>query len=765
MGSTETDPEDSRIQQPLYADVIVDITSEDLDRTFQYLVPPRLADRVREGTSVRIPFGPSRVIDGYVVGLGGEAKLDAGRIREIADVLPDRFTPDGNLIRLAAWMRRRYGSTMIRALKTILPVREKRKQRERIYLTLRVSADEAAATAAVYRKKHFPAQADLLEQLSSCSSLEMRETGASGDTVRRLEAKGLIRRERKRPAAAAEDRISGQPGEISGNGAGTGDASAAAGQIRLTAQQTAVRDGILAEWAGAGRPCLIQGVTGSGKTLIYMDLIRSVLDEGKQAIVLIPEISLTWQTVQRFRARFGSGITVLNSRMSAGERADEFERIRSGQAQIAIGPRSALFAPFPRLGLIVIDEEHESSYRSEQTPRYDARETAVARAELEHAHVVMGSATPSVDAWYQALSGRWAPFRLDDRYGGASLPEARVVDMREELASGNRSILSLPLQEAIRERLSRGEQTMLFLNRRGLAGFVSCRSCGFVYKCPHCDVSLTSHSGGKLICHYCGYTVKQAGACPSCGSGHIGGFRAGTQMAEQTLMKAFPEARILRMDADTTKSRDAYEQILGAFAAGEADILVGTQMIVKGHDFANVTLVGILAADLSLYASDYRAAERTYQLLVQALGRAGRREKPGLALVQTYHPDHYSIRAALSQDYDAFYEEEITARELMSYPPAAELLAVHGACRDEALLQLAMRHIAQYLERIRRRPETQIIGPAAEPVAKVQDIWRSVLYLKETDGAELARLRELLEKYIEINTGFRQISIVFDRNR
>ena len=367
-----------------------------------------------------------------------------------------------------------------------------------------------------------------------------------------------------------------------------------------------------------------------------MEMIARVICDGKQAIVLIPEIALTYQTVMRFYKRFGSRISILNSRMSNGERYDQMMRAKDGAIDVMIGPRSALFTPFPNLGLIVIDEEHEPTYKSEQIPRYHARETAIARAELEGASVVLGSATPSLEAFYGAGQGKYELLTLKQRSQKQALPTVHTVDLREELKAGNHSIISRKLQEMMKERLDKKQQVMLFINRRGYAGFIACRSCGHVMKCPHCDVSLSSHKGYKLICHYCGYEESAKDRCPKCGSKHIGGFRAGTQQIEELIRREFPEARVLRMDMDTTKEKDGHEKILETFASEEADILIGTQMIVKGHDFANVTLVGILAADLSLFAGDYQSSERTFQLLTQAAGRAGRGDRPGEVIIQTY---------------------------------------------------------------------------------------------------------------------------------
>ena len=427
-----------------------------------------------------------------------------------------------------------------------------------------------------------------------------------------------------------------------------------------------------------------------------------------------------------------------------------------------IGPRSALFTPFPSLGLIVIDEEHEAAYKSEQVPRYHARETAIERASLEGASVVLGSATPSMEAFYRCELGEYTLLELKRRTAKAELPEVYTVDMREELQKGNRSILSDRLHELMEDRLKKKEQIILFLNRRGYAGFLSCRSCGYVVKCPHCDVSLAAHNNGKMVCHYCGYEETVAKKCPSCGSPHIGGFRAGTQQIEELVKKEFSQARVLRMDLDTTRSKEGHEKILSAFANEEADILVGTQMIVKGHDFPNVTLVGVLAADMSLYSDDFRSAERTFELLTQAAGRAGRGAKKGEVVIQTYSPEHYSIQTAARQDYQAFYTEEMNYRELMGYPPAEHLMAVLVACEDEALLEKGMHYLKLYAMRITKNRKVQVIGPAAPAVGKVKDVYRKVLYLKQESYEILIEMKDKMEQYIELNRGFAKMRIQFD---
>jgi primosomal protein N' (replication factor Y) len=382
---------------------------------------------------------------------------------------------------------------------------------------------------------------------------------------------------------------------------------------------------------------------------------------------------------------------------------------------------------------------------------------------MEGASVVLGSATPSLESYYRAEHGEYEMLVLRERSKKQSLPTVYTVDMREELKNGNRSIISEALHDLIENRLEKQQQVMLFLNRRGYAGFVSCRSCGHVAKCPHCDVSLTSHRGGKLVCHYCGYEEREYVVCPECGSKHIGGFRAGTQQIEELVRKEFPGARTLRMDMDTTKAKDGHEKILETFANGEADILIGTQMIVKGHDFPNVTLVGILAADMSLYADDYRAGERTFQLLTQAAGRAGRGKEPGEVVIQTYSPEHYAIETATRQDYEGFYEEEIAYREMMGYPPAEELLAVLVSGESEELVETACEYLKKYAQHVNRK-EVRIIGPTSPHVGKVNDVYRRMIYLKHAEYEALTEIKDKMEQYIEVNAGFQTLKVQFDFN-
>ena len=736
----------------IYADIIIDISSDKLDRSFQYKVPERLEQEIKVGMVVSIPFGnASQLRKGYVTGFSKEPKIASGKLKEICEICSGEETTESRLIALAAWMKENYGSTMIQALKTVLPIQEKIKAKERRYICLNISEDEGYQILADLEKTRFRARTRLLKELLEKKRLDSvqasKKLGATSAVIKKMQEQGIIRIEYD---------------EILRNSMDTSDIPAE-NQMLLTQEQEIAVQQIREEWEKQSpRPVLIEGVTGSGKTQVYMKLIEWTISRGEQAIVLIPEIALTYQTVRRFYARFGDKVSVINSRQSQGERYDQFKRAKRGEVQVMIGPRSALFTPFGNLGLIVIDEEHEPSYKSESSPRYHARETAIKRAELEHARVVLGSATPSVEAYSQAKKGAYGLVRLNARYGSRSMPQVSIVDLRKELKAGNRSVLSRELREKMKARFEKKEQVMLFLNRRGYAGFVSCRSCGQVMKCPHCDVALSEHNNDRLLCHYCGYETRKPQACPVCGSPDIGGFKAGTQQIEKVVRETFPGVRTLRMDFDTTRTKGSYEKILASFAKHEADVLIGTQMIVKGHDFPDVTLVGVVAADLSLNAEDYRCAERTFQLLCQAAGRGGRGEKPGEAVIQTYQPDHYSIQAAAVQDYQAFYEEEMSYRMLLDYPPAAHMLAVLGSGPEDELLVQAMHYLKLYVQRIYKKNDLHVIGPAYAAVGKVKDIYRQVIYLKHEDYQVLVWIKDQLEKYIEINSGFRKLYIQFD---
>lgn len=671
----------------MYADIIVDITHEKLDKIFQYRIPKEMEGRLQTGMEVLIPFGrANRETKGYVIGFSEKCNYDPEKIKEITQIIQNHIAIEAKLVALAAWMKEHYGGTMIQALKTVLPIKQQEKQKEQRSIRLLLDRREAKERLSYFLSKNQTARARVVAALLDRPILPYEYV------TRQLKVTAAVLR------AMEEQRILQIEAEVVYRNPVTAKRTKQQSFCYTEAQQAAIHTFCEEYRRGKRGTYLVYGVTGSGKTEVYMEMIEHVIAEGKQAIVLIPEIALTYQTVMRFYQRFGDRVSIINSRLSKGERYDQMIRAKRGEINVMIGPRSALFTPFERLGLIIIDEEHEGTYKSEQTPRYHARETAIARAAMEGASVVLGSATPSMEAFYKAVTGEFRLLRLPERAKQRAMAHVTVADMRKELEKGNRSIFSDALRSLMEDRLKKKEQIMLFLNRRGYAGFISCRSCGHVVKCPHCDVSLSSHRNGKLVCHYCGYEQPMVTSCPECGSSHVGGFRAGTQQIEELLLREFPQAKVLRMDMDTTKQKDGHEKILAAFSSGEADILVGTQMIVKGHDFGNVTLVGVLAADLSLYADDYRAGERTFQLLTQAAGRAGRGEKAGEVVIQTYSPEHYSIVAAAKQDYEQFFQEEMTYRALMGYPPASQLMAVLVSCKEEELLETACHYLKAYAE-------------------------------------------------------------------
>ena len=737
----------------MYANIIIDISHEKLDRTFQYRIPEKLLDQIHPGTPVEIPFGRSnRKIRGYVVEVTEEPEFAPERIKPVSHVIREGIPIEGQLIALAAWMRENFGGTMNQALKTVLPVKQKTTEKEQRLIWLKPDPTTAKSLLGELQRKHQTARARLLEALLEQSPLPYetvtQKLNITVSVIRAMQERELIRVESIRSWRNPLDQMKKQ-GTV----------------VTLNPAQQQIVTGIENGWrSGDERPCLLHGVTGSGKTEVYMELIKSVLREGKQAIVLIPEIALTFQTVLRFYNHFGERVSILNSRMSPGERSDQFERAKRGLLDVMIGPRSALFTPFQNLGVIIIDEEHEAAYKSETVPRYHARETAIARGMLCGAHVVLGSATPSVESYDRAQQGQYRLFEMKERVSARPLPTVYTVDLREELRNGNRSILSDRLRKLMTDRLEKKEQIMLFLNRRGVAGFVSCRSCGEVIKCPHCDVSLNLHNDGKLVCHYCGYQQPMVKKCPSCGSSYVGGFKAGTQKIEQYVRQQFPSARVLRMDLDTTRKKGGYESILSAFSNQEADILIGTQMIVKGHDFPNVTLVGILAADLSLHISDYRAPERTFQLLTQAAGRAGRGCRQGEVVIQTYQPEHYSIVTAAAQDYEAFFQQEIFFREMLHYPPKWHMLVVHAASEKEMLVKQAQDMLKyKLLTKMEKEKEhLQIIGPADAAVSRINDIFRKVLYVKAEDYQLLVHAKNMLEQEIRKDPAFRAVTIQFD---
>lgn len=656
----------------LYANVIINISHEAVDRPFTYIIPESMKDDIHPGTRVMVPFGGgNKETMAYVVMITEFPQVPIAKLKEISSVVLTQDATDSKMIELALYIKEQYGSTMINALKTVLPTKK------------------------TYRAK----------------KAVVTETDEVSDTV------------------------------------------------TLNSAQQAIVDDFISEYdAGIRNTYLLHGVTGSGKTEVYIELIRHVVSKGYQAIVLIPEIGLSFQTKERFKRYFGDRVSIMNSTLAAGERYDHSMKARRGEIDVIIGPRSALFTPFSKVGIIIIDEEHESTYKSENMPRYHAREVALKLASMHGASVMLGSATPSIDSYYHAKNGDYKLYELKERALGGEMATTEVVDLRKELKEGNRSIFSRALAAKMRDRLNKGEQIMLFLNRRGYAGFVSCRACGEVIKCPHCDVSLSEHKSiGKMVCHYCGYETVIPKICPKCKSKYISSFRAGTEQIEAEVKKQFPEARTLRMDADTTKRKDSYEKILTTFGKGEADVLIGTQMIVKGHDFPKVTLVGIIAADLSLCSGDYRAGERTFDLITQASGRAGRGDMAGEVVIQTYQPEQYSIMHAANQDYEGFYEEEILYRDISGYPPVREILAILITGKDEDDTYLESRKLALIADESR---DVTVIGPSKAGIGKIGDMHRYVFYVKSNNRSSLTEVKDNLERFLED----KNINVWFDFN-
>ena len=717
-----------------YADIIIDISHEAVDRAFQYEVPDLLSDDIVLGSEVMVPFGQGNTMrHGYVTGFSEQAQYPVDKIKRIASVCNRSVGVESELISLAAWMKETYGGTMIQALKTVLPVKEKTRHLQARTVELLLEKEEGKKKLLYYNQKHYLARSRLLLELLEEGHLPYDiVTGKlhiSRETLKGMETEGVIR----------------IASEVVYRNVVRGEQSKTAG-LTLNEEQRAAVQQVTRDFDEANSGTyLLYGVTGSGKTEVYIKMISHVVAQGRQAIVLIPEIALTYQTVKRFRKHFGDRVTIMNSKLSKGERYDQYVRILHGDVDVVIGPRSALFVPFENLGLIVVDEEHETSYKSETLPAYHAREVAMERGKRHGASVVLGSATPSVISYTRAKQGEYRLLTLTKRAASDQMAAMTLVDLRKELKNGNRGMFSETLKRKMDGVLKRGEQMMLFMNRRGYESFISCRSCGETIQCPHCDVSLTLHGQDTLMCHYCGYTASYKGQCPHCGSSFVAGFSMGTEKLEEEVKKLFPSARTLRMDLDTVKHKGGHEQILEKFEQHEADVLIGTQMIVKGHDFPKVTLVGIVLADMSLHDSDYLANVKTFDLLTQAAGRAGRAELPGEVVIQTYQPEHYSIVAAMHQDYEMFYEQEIAYRRLLKYPPVQHMLVIQIASMNEGIADRLAEGVVSYLNRELKQQGMSVIGPSLAMLSKVSDIYRRVVYVKDADYSRLTHVKDMME--------------------
>ena len=737
----------------LIAKVAVSAATYWIDRPYDYLIPEELHGKVLPGMRVFVPFSRgNRRVEGIVLAVTDGSKYEA--LKPVLAVLDEQPVLTDEQIRLALFMRERFFCTVYDAVKAILPtglwfkadgsrrVNDKTVEMAR----LAVPAEDAADMADRIRHKS-PRQAELLDLLCSFEALPVKDLllhgNASRASLKSLCDKELVslyhREVFRRAEIPPEERV---PLPV------------------LNEEQLAVFEKISALACSGKAGCaLLQGVTGSGKTSIYIHLIHQQLSRGKTAILLVPEIALTPQMLHTFSSHFGDEVAVLHSSLSLGERYDEWKRIRSGRAHLVIGTRSAVFAPVRDLGILIIDEEQEETYRSENAPRYHARDVAKYICSKAGCTLLLGSATPELVSRYQAQIGRYAYFRLDKRYNAQKLPSVRIVDMKKELREGNGGCISSVLAEELQKNLDAAEQSILFLNRRGTNKLISCGDCGFTYKCPRCSVSLTYHSlNRRLLCHYCGYSRRVDESCPECG-GRLKYVGAGTQLVVEELQALFPGQEILRMDTDSLAPVGSHEELFDQFRKENIPFLVGTQMVTKGLNFENVTLVGVLSADQSLYAGDYRAGERTFSLITQVVGRSGRGSKPGRAIIQTYTPGNETIRLAAEQDYEAFYASELEVRKLQNAPPFTDHLSVTISGMTESLVVEAGRFVRDRLETLIGPQRADFLGPTPLNVVKVNNRFRYRVHIICTAGASIRGF--ISQAVIECNTDkrFRGVSV------
>ena len=810
----------------LVAKVAVSSANFAIDKPYDYRIPENLREKALVGVRVIVPFSRgNRRTEGIIIALSN-AK-EKMRLKNIDKVLDEIPVLSEDQVKLALWMRDRFFCTVYDAVKAMLPaglwfkneysykasegvfiesalksaeavpsgqeiirkifdsetetslselkkipevtdlentikklvklglvselVSERRKVKDKTVGTayLAVPAEEAAYLSS-QREKKSPSQSEVLKLLSSIGSAPVKDicyfTGASSQTVKKLEKEGLVTIELeetfRRPEISSTGRIG--VGELSG-------------------EQQAAFDGIASLLDSTPSAALLYGVTGSGKTAVYIKLIMEVIKRGRSAIVLVPEIALTPQLVSTFAYCFGDAVAVLHSSLGLGERYDEWKRIKSGSVNVVVGTRSAVFAPLDNIGLIILDEEQEYTYKSENNPRYHARVVAKYRCVQSGALLLLGSATPSIDTMYNAKEGKYSLFTLDSRFNTHSLPEVLIVDMKKEIRQGNGTTISSVLRKEIEENLEKGEQTILFINRRGASNFMACPECGFTYGCPNCSVSLTYHSANKrLMCHYCGHSEPSRESCPECG-GIMKYFGAGTQKVEEELREIFPSVKILRMDTDTVSASSTHDSLLSRFSKERIPILVGTQMVAKGLNFNNVTLVGVISADQSLYTGDYRAEERTFSLITQVVGRSGRGDKKGRALIQTFTPQNEVIRLASKQDYSAFYEREIAVRRILGTPPVAEFFAITVSGLDESAVLRCCKEIKRVLcDAIGDNRTGRILGPAPASVLKVSQRYRYRLLLSaENTKAVRTLIANIVIRYLQ-DSRFRGLSVFAD---
>lgn len=726
----------------LYAEVIINSEALEIDRPFTYKVPEEFNNEIKIGQIVKVPFGKgNKTSEGFILNLKNDDNIKF-KTKNIAAILVKDPVIDEDDINLIEFLREKTLCKYIDAFRLLIPVgiMKGAKAKKKRVIVLKNEDLSNIKNPDGYKK--------IVEFFKTNSGKYTKSELINEHSISQYKLNKLIENEvlsiEEESVFRYNDRVYNKDSAKT-----------------LTIEQ----ENIIREYINSDdKMFLLKGVTGSGKTEVYMKLVERVLLEGKSAIILVPEIALTPQMIERFKGRFGVNVALFHSKLSDGERFDEWFRVKEGKAKVIVGARSAIFLPAKNLGLIIIDEEHENTYKSEQNPKYQTKEVAEYLSELKGCKVILGSATPSIETYYRALTGEMKLLELNSRVDNKAMPPMKVIDMRNELKGGNKSLFSRELFIAIQERLKRKEQIILFLNRRGFSTFVSCRSCGYVFKCDECDISMTYHKNGLLICHYCGKTKREPRECPKCHSKYVKFFGAGTQRVEEEVKKYFNNAGILRMDVDTTRDKHSYERIYNTFKNGEADILIGTQMVSKGLDFKNVTLVGILAADMSINIPDYRAAERTFQIITQVAGRAGRGDKQGEVLIQTYTPQHYSLQYAVNYDYEGFYEKEFTVRAMMKYPPFGKLLLINGTSKKEELLKNFMHKITMMIKPlVESCLDIEILGPIPCMISKLKENYRWQIVIKgEFDSYFSKNIKEIL--YDENKNVYNDIRISMDIN-
>lgn len=726
----------------LYAEVIINSEALEIDRPFTYKVPEEFNNEIKIGQIVKVPFGKgNKTSEGFILNLKNDDNIKF-KTKNIAAILVKDPVIDEDDINLIEFLREKTLCKYIDAFRLLIPVgiMKGAKAKKKKVIVLKNEDLSNIKNPDGYKK--------IVEFFKTNSGKYTKSELINEHSISQYKLNKLIENEvlsiEEESVFRYNDRVYNKDSAKT-----------------LTIEQ----ENIIREYINSDdKMFLLKGVTGAGKTEVYMKLVERVLLEGKSAIILVPEIALTPQMIERFKGRFGVNVALFHSKLSDGERFDEWFRVKEGKSKVIVGARSAIFLPAKNLGLIIIDEEHENTYKSEQNPKYQTKEVAEYLSELKGCKVILGSATPSIETYYRALTGEMKLLELNSRVDNKAMPPMKVIDMRNELKGGNKSLFSRELFIAIQERLKRKEQIILFLNRRGFSTFVSCRSCGYVFKCDECDISMTYHKNGLLICHYCGKTKREPRECPKCHSKYVKFFGAGTQRVEEEVKKYFNNAGILRMDVDTTRDKHSYERIYNTFKNGEADILIGTQMVSKGLDFKNVTLVGILAADMSINIPDYRAAERTFQIITQVAGRAGRGDKQGEVLIQTYTPQHYSLQYAVNYDYEGFYEKEFTVRAMMKYPPFGKLLLINGTSKKEELLKNFMHKITMMIKPlVENCLDIEILGPIPCMISKVKENYRWQIVIKgEFDSYFSKNIKEIL--YDENKNVYNDIRISMDIN-